>query len=158
MKYWSYLAAKLAAVGGILYGLWRIILYAIPIPEPFSFAAALGPGHRERYYVPSDPFGHDLGYTFLMMFYYLLAVGLIWVAIWDQRYRCRTCLRRLRMPVSLGSWTHILLGRPQTEYICPYGHGTLKVEELQITGHQEPDWQPHEDIWKELYALHDSKR
>ena len=63
-------------------------------------------------------------------------MGVIWLAICDQRYRCRTCLRRLRMPILTGDWTHILLGPPRTEYICPFGHGTLKVDEVQITGHQ----------------------
>jgi hypothetical protein len=29
---------------------------------------------------------------------------------------------------------------------------------VQITGHQEPDWQPHEDMWKELVSLDDSKK
>ena len=42
------------------------------------------------------------------------------------------------MLVLTDSWTHVLLGAPRTEYICPYGHGTLKVAELQITGHQYP--------------------
>jgi len=149
MRYWGFLAAKLAAAGAILYGLRWTILRVVPLPEPFSFPMA----QQERYYVPNDPFAHDLGYTFLMMLYTLSAAGLLWIILWDQRYRCRTCLRRLRMPVLVGSWTHILLGRPRTEYICLYGHGTLKVEELQSTGHSEPDWQPHDDIWKELYAL-----
>ena len=65
---------------------------------------------------------------------------------------------RLRMPILTGSWTHVLFGAPRTEYICPYGHGTLKVAELQITGHQYPDWEPHEDIWKELYSLEESNK
>jgi hypothetical protein len=52
----------------------------------------------------------------------------------------------------------VLLGAPHTEYICPYGHGTLSVAELQITGHQEPDWEPHEDMWKELVSLEESKK
>jgi hypothetical protein len=154
MKYWGYLAAKLAATGAILYGLHWVIVRTFPQPEPFSFQMA----HKERLYVPNDPFAHDLGYTFTMLLYTLFAAGLLWAVIWDQRYRCRTCLRRLRMPILTGSWTHILLGRPRTEYICPFGHGTLKVEELQITGHQEPDWEPHEDIWKELYSLEESKK
>jgi hypothetical protein len=146
MRYWGYLTAKLAAAGVILYGLRVAILYSLPLPEPFLLN------------VRPDPFAHDLGYTFVMLAYTLLAVGLLWVVVWDQRYRCRTCLRRLRMPILTGSWTHILFGRPRTEYICPYGHGTLKVEELQITGHQEPDWEPHADIWKELYSLEESKK
>ena len=62
------------------------------------------------------------------------------------------------MPVLTGSWTAVLFGAPRTEYICPYGHGTLKVAELQITGRQQPDWQPHEDIWKELESLEETKK
>ena len=31
--------------------------------------------------------------------------------------------------------SHMLrLGRPAMEYICPYGHGTLNIEELKIAG------------------------
>jgi len=106
----------------------------------------------------TEPIGYDLTYTFLMMAYTLLSAGVIWLVIWDQRYRCRTCLRKLRMPILTGNWTQILFGRPRTEYICPFGHGTLKVDEVQITGHQAPDWQPHEDMWKELVSLDDTKK
>jgi len=151
MKYWGFLAAKLAAALLLLAGLRLWIVHAFPRPKPMHFG---------RYVVnPRDPFATDLGYTFLMLLFTLFAVGVLWAVIWDQRYRCRTCLRRLRMPIQTGSWNRILLvGRPQTEYICPYGHGTLKVEELQITGHTEPDWMPHEDMWKELIALEESKK
>jgi hypothetical protein len=80
-----------------------------------------------------------------------------WIA-WDQRYRCRTCLRRLRMPMATGSWKNMMfLGQPRTEYICVYGHGTLKVPELQLTG-EPSDWQPHDDIWKELESLEAGKK
>jgi len=154
MKYWSYMAAKLAVVGGVLYAMRWAILKSLPRPEPFSFKM----DYQERVYVPYSPFGQDLGYTFIFMLFTLFAVGLVWASVWDQRYRCRTCLRRLRMPILRGSWTGVLLGRPQTEYICPYGHGTLKVEELQITGRDEPDWEPHEDIWTELYTLQGTKK
>jgi hypothetical protein len=154
MRYWGYLAAKLAAAGGGLYGLHWAIAHGFPRPEPVMAGTKAG----RIVYAHADPFGHDLAYTFTMLFFWLFCVGVVWAVVWDQRYRCRTCLRRLRMPVLTGSWTHILLGRPRTEYICPYGHGTLKVEELQITGRQQPDWQPHEDIWKELYSLEETKK
>jgi hypothetical protein len=122
-----------------------LIAVSFPKPAPLHYRGTVG---------PRDPFGTDLGYTFVMLAFSLVAVGVLWAVIWDQRYRCRTCLRRLRMPIQTGSWTHsFLIGRPQIEYICLYGHGTLKVEELQITGHTEPDWEPHEDMWKELIAL-----
>ena len=85
------------------------------------------------------PFGHDLGFTTAMLLFFLACFGVLHLIIWDQRYRCRTCLRRLRMPVSAGSWPNMLLfGQPRTEYICLYGHGTLKVPEVRITSNRIP--------------------
>ena len=43
-------------------------------------------------------------------------------------------------------------GRPRIEYICPYGHGTLKEAELQISGHENPEWIKHAEYWEELCA------
>jgi hypothetical protein len=146
MRYWACLIAKLVAATGILWGTRRLMAAVMPAPETFMHM-------RFR-----DPFVTDLNYTFIMLVFWLFGVGLLWLIVLDQRYRCRTCLRRLRMPVHTGSWTHVLFGAPKTEYICLYGHGTLKVDELQITGHQNPDWKPNEDIWKELYSLEETKR
>jgi hypothetical protein len=145
MKYWAFLVAKIAAAGAVLLGLRMGLVLLLPKPERYLDTSP-------------DPFGHDLTYTFSMLLFTLFAVGVFWAIAWDQKYRCRTCLRRLRMPVLTGSWTNVLFGAPRTEYICPYGHGTLKVAELQITGRQRPDWQPHEDIWKELESLEETKK
>jgi hypothetical protein len=136
MRYWGYLAAKLAGASLLLYGLAVGVLAILPRPAPVRGLDA--------------PFGHSLGYTVGIMIYTVASAMVLLMILWDHRYRCRTCLRRLRMPLATGSWTQVLLSRPRTEYICPYGHGTLKVEELQITGHAEPDWQANEDMWKEL--------
>jgi len=146
MRYWAYLFAKLVAAAGFLWGTRRLMAAVMPAPDTFMHM-------RFR-----DPFVTDLNYTFIMLVFWLFGAGLLWLIVLDQRYRCRTCLRRLRMPVHTGSWTHVLFGAPKTEYICLYGHGTLKVDELQITGHQNPDWKPNEDIWKELYSLEETKR
>ncbi len=145
MRYWSYLAAKLLAVGGIAYGGAWLIARFWPTPPPFMAQQ-------------QDPFSHDLGYTFGMMVWFLICLGLLYMAILDTRYRCRTCLRRLRMPINTGSWSLILFGPPKMEYICPFGHGTLKVPELQITGPNPPDWETHEDIWKELFPAEESRK
>jgi hypothetical protein len=145
MKYWGYLVAKLAVAGGILYGLERVLAHLMPAPKAWADGGPF-------------PANHNLMVSLVMMLFTLLAGGLVWAIVWDQRSRCRTCLRRLRMPIHKGSWTRVLLGRPETEYICIYGHGTLKVADLQITGHQEPDWQPHEDMWKELFSLEETKK
>ena len=149
MKYWGYLAVKLAVGFAIAEGVaWTIVRW---YPKPDNFLI-VQPDLRP------EPFAHDLAYTFVMMLYSLMCAGILYAIIWDQRYRCRTCLRRLRMPIERGSWTHILFSPPRTEYICPYGHGTLNVPGLQITGRQEPDWQPHEDIWTELFNLEETKK
>ncbi len=146
MKYWGYLMAKLAVAGLVMGVLWSFIRWV------FFHDAGQNPFAR-------DPFAHDLGYTSVMMLFFLASAGLLYLIIWDQRYRCRTCLRRLRMPMAAGSWPNMLLfGQPRTEYICLYGHGTLKVPEVQITGPNGPDWEPHDDIWKELESLEETKR
>ena len=64
------------------------------------------------------------------------------------------------MPVETGSWSRMLqLGRPRIEYICPYGHGTLRQEEIQILGLETPRWDGTPDLWKDLCAASkDTKR
>lgn len=110
-------------------------------------------GGRRLTYVPPR-FGSDLGFTLALLAWFLLCTGTLYLIIWDQRYRCRVCLRRLRMPIETGSWSRMLqFGRPRIEYICPYGHGTLREEELQISGLENPEWTPHsDDLWEELCA------
>jgi hypothetical protein len=58
------------------------------------------------------------------------------------------------MPIEIGSWSRILqFGRPRIEYICPYGHGTLREDEVQLSGGANAEWTPHsDDIWAELVA------
>jgi hypothetical protein len=149
MRYWWILAAKLVAAAVVLYGVWLGLGAWYVAPEEVKRW-----GH--------SPFLHDLGWTTVMFFYNLLVQGVLALIIIDQRYRCRTCGRRLRMPVSTGRYGQMLLfGRPKTEYICVYGHGTLKVPNLHVTGREPMDWQPNDDdIWKELHALdsEDKKR
>ena len=145
MKYWSYLVAKSLVAVGILSVLERGIAWGFP---PVKAFAEGGPNPVMRYF----------SYTFCMLVFWLIAGALGWLIVWDQKYRCRTCLRRLRMPIQKGSWHHVLLGAPRTEDICPYGHGTLLVADLQITGRQRADWHAHEDMWKELSSLEDLKK
>lgn len=141
MKYWGFFVAKLVAAVALLAALW------LPVE-------ALLPKRSNFWNTSLHPMGHDLFYTAVVYSFTLLGVGLLYLVILDQRYRCRTCLRRLRMPISRGSYTRMLLvGRPHQEYICPYGHGTLKVPELHITGKEPNAWAEHQDIWKELEEL-----
>ena len=140
MRYWLYLAAKLATTGAIVFALQVAVEHLFPIPPPTRFGR------------PPVMFMHDLPFTFAIFAVWLIGAGMFFAVLRDHRGRCRTCYRRLIMPIATGSWGHLVtFGRPRTELICPFGHGTLRIEELQITGRHTPDWQPHDDnIWKEL--------
>lgn len=140
MRYWGWFAAKVAIAAMVFRGL--LVLISRQFPPETNPLAPLGKGGR---YLLCD---------LALMGWFLFAVGTLYLIIWDQRYRCRTCLRRLRMPIETGSWSRILQGGfPQIEYICPYGHGTLREDELQISGRSTPEWEPHsDDIWAELCA------
>ena len=142
MRYWAYFAAKLLSAAAVLYGLLAWITAGFPDePNPPPLA-------------PLCDGGRILLLNVAELGWFLLCAGVLYVIVRDQRYRCRTCLRRLRMPVETGSWGRMLqFGRPRIEYICPYGHGTLKQDELQITGLENPQWTPHsDDMWDELCA------
>ena len=144
MKYWAYLLAKLGGAFAIFFGLMKLTALV------FRHRDVIGPG---------DPFSHDLPFTVTVMFNFLALVGLCYVAVWDQRYRCRTCLRHLRMPVNEGGFHRVLFAPPKTGYICPFGHGTLRVPELKSVNHDPSDWQEHgDDIWKELFVVHESEK
>ena len=142
MRYWAYLAAKLLAGAAVFNGLLAFIIRQFPAETNPPLVAPLRDG------------GQILLFNVAVLGWFLLCAGALYIIVWDQRYRCRICLRRLRMPVETGSWGRMLqFGRPRIEYICPYGHGTLKQDELQITGLENPRWTPHSgDIWDELCA------
>ena len=140
MKYALYLVGKIAGAILVTCALEALLISFYPkSPKPLPW-------------VGSKP---TLGALFFFLGTFIIwgsgACLLFW-AWWDQRRRCRTCLRKLIMPVETGSWGNIvMLGRPRVQYICPFGHGTLSEDELHLTGRFRAHWQPHDDnIWKEL--------
>ena len=54
-----------------------------------------------------SPFLHDLNWTTMVFLFLSSCYGLLFLIVWDQRYRCRTCGRRLRMPVQTGRYAQI---------------------------------------------------
>ncbi len=138
VRYWAFLLGKIcvaALMSGVL--LWSANLFWAPRTRFFDMVPYL--------------FGFDLLYTTVTGLVFLASYGLVYLAFLDQRYRCRVCLRRLRMPIETGSWSRMLqFGRPRLEYICIYGHGKLNVEEIQFTGTEHPKWKQHQDMWSEL--------
>ncbi len=122
MRYWAYLVGKLVGISLIVF-----VLYAAVSSYPLSTLPA---------YIHSQ-FLYNMPYTFCVVGTWMIGAGLLALAVRDQRRRCRTCLRKLIMPIPTGSWSNLLTsGRPATEWICPFGHGTLRVEELHIIGNR----------------------
>lgn len=142
MRYRAFLAAKLVVAAAPLYAL--LALVSGLFPERPKYASD---------FWPLETGGQALLSNLALMGWFLVCVGVLYLILWDQRHRCRVCLRRLRMPVETGSWSSMLqLGRPRIEYICPYGHGTLRQEEIQILGLETPQWDQTPDLWKDLCA------
>ena len=142
MRYWAFLAAKLVLAAAPMYALLALVsgLY----PEKPQYASDFWPLETGEQALLCD---------LALMGWFLVCVGVFYLILWDQRHRCRVCLRRLRMPVETGSWSSMLqFGRPRIEYICPYGHGTLRQEEVQIFGLETPQWDHTPDLWKDLCA------
>jgi hypothetical protein len=145
VQYWGYFILKLAAGAGLMRLVWVGMYRFFPEPETFLY-------HRV------SRFGQDLEWTLGLFGYWMAVAGLLAVIVWDQRRRCRICLRRLRMPVENGSWSlAALLNPPRRESICPYGHGTLAEPEVHTSATQEAEWRQHAGIWDELESL-DRKR
>ena len=137
MRYWAYLAAKVVVAAVPLYGLVQLLNWMYPVPDhPKDLGDAMP----------------ELLHTLAMLFCFLICTGVLYVIAWDQRRRCRVCLRKLRMPIVTGSrGFSMLLGRPRIEFICPYGHGTLREDEQ--SGLAAAEWTPHSDnVWDELCA------
>jgi hypothetical protein len=145
VKYWGYFCAKLAAALLLLWGAYALLKVLVAPPEVFL-------RHEVR------PFGQDLKWTTILLLLWLAGAGLFYLAAWDQRRRCRTCLRRLRMPINRGDFGHAMLfGPPRLESICPFGHGTLNEPEAHISVAEE-EWREHTDMWKELEESSSGKR
>ena len=147
MKYWLFFSAKLVLAVALFAGIW-LAMEAL-LPDPIMIQD-----------VRLRRFGQDLTWTTAIFAYFLAAAGTLYVIALDQRYRCRTCLRRLRMPVNSGAWDQMLrIGTPQVEYICPFGHGTLNIKLVHFAGREGDAWRAHDDnIWRELESLSGSGR
>ncbi len=128
-RYWSYLAGKLAAVLLIVPLIW------------IEGNAALR-AHRIAAEV-----GMVLGWlAWTLAFLGAFGCGIIWVFT-DQRRRCPVCLRRLAMPVTLGSWASVF-DPVTTEMVCDEGHGALTMDESEIGAGDR--WVALDSSWRGL--------
>jgi len=136
-RFAAWFAVKLAFSAGLVLLLWWGASHLLP-PAPRGFLAG------------SPRLTHDLPFTLVVGAFVLLACGLVWLAAIDQRYRCRVCVRRLRMPQTEGHYSSVLLGGiPYTEYICTYGHGKLYVPQIRAS-YATTRWTHYESLWDDL--------
>ena len=140
MRYWAYFAGKVVVAAAPLVGLYRFVFWAFP--PHLARPGILDLGQASE----------DFPFALAMMTWFLLAVATLYIIGRDQRRRCRVCLRKLMMPIETGSRGFTLqLGIPKVESICPYGHGTLREDDL--SGVRAAEWTPHSDnLWDELCA------
>ncbi len=112
-RYWTYLAAKIAAVIVLVPLLWiegSRWLWNLLTPEVLRVWVA--------------------GFAATLAFLGGFGLAAIWVFD-DQRRRCPECLRRLLRPVTMGSWGS-MFDPVTTEFLCDEGHGALSLAESEI--------------------------
>jgi hypothetical protein len=128
-RYWSFLACKALAV-------------AVVVPLAWI---EMGTGLRGL----SPPAGGRIviGLISVIVFVIAMGRGMIW-CVADQRRRCRTCMRRLVLPVSIGSYAS-LFEPSATEMLCEQGHGALSLSDTETD--VQDRWTRLDDSWKALF-------
>lgn len=140
IRYWLWLAVKLGIAGLIVVGVWTVAGWVIP-PAPGGLLAGY------------PRLGSDLAYTLAVFVVGFIAFLLGWWCAVDQVYRCRVCVRKLRMPLAEGNYGRVMReGVPHTEYICTYGHGRLRVPDVHVSGSRAPlfRWIAYRSLWEDL--------
>ncbi len=79
-------------------------------------------------------------------------MGALSWSIYDQRRRCRVCLRRFGLTAHIGCAGCVLLSWSGTEMVCLDGHGTLHVPEMASSWQERDKWTSLDDSVVELFA------
>ncbi len=96
--------------------------------------------------------GTDLSTEPLTTWLFLIfSMGVLTWSIYDQRRRCRVCLRRLGMAAHVGCPGCLLLNWSGTELVCVEGHGMLHVPEMTSSWQEAEQWTALDDSWLELF-------
>jgi hypothetical protein len=129
-RYWGFLALKSVCAGALVTLAWlegsQMLRGHLPSMGLKAIAGGLAPA-----------------------LLYIAAFG--WALAWsvkDQRRRCPVCLRRLALPVRMGSWASVF-DPPTTELLCESGHGRMCVCET-AEGELER-WTESDATWRELF-------
>jgi Zn-dependent protease with chaperone function len=86
----------------------------------------------------------------IWLFLPLAIVALSW-SVRDQQARCRTCLRRLELPVEIGRPGSVLLNWAGTEMVCSEGHGVLYLPDSPANSLDRDRWNKLDESWESLF-------
>ncbi len=87
----------------------------------------------------------------MWLFWVGATMALTW-SIRDHLGRCRSCLKRFRAQVNLGSAGHFFLERTGTELVCDGGHGILHIPLMQSSCVDSERWAYLDDSWSALFG------
>jgi hypothetical protein len=128
-RYWSFLVCKAVAVAVVVPLLWIEL------------------GTVLRGWAPSLGARIVIGLVSVVVFVVAMGRAMIW-CVADQRRRCRSCMRRLVLPVSVGSYASVF--EPSaTEMLCEQGHGALSLSDTETD--VQDRWTRLDDSWKALF-------
>jgi len=77
--------------------------------------------------------------------------ALAW-SIYDQRHRCRVCLRRFGLAAQVGCPGCVFLSWAGTEMVCLEGHGMLRVPERVCSWQKPAQWMSLDDSLVDLFT------
>src|SRR5271166_301633 len=80
-----------------------------------------------------------------------LAIAVLSWSVHDQQKRCRTCLRRLQLPVEIGCPGSVLLNWAGTEMVCSEGHGVLYLPDSAANSLDQDRWNKLDESWASLF-------
>jgi MacB-like periplasmic core domain len=80
-----------------------------------------------------------------------LAIAVLSWSVRDQQKRCRTCLRRLELPVEIGRIGSVLLNWAGIEMVCPQGHGVLYLPDSPANSLDRDRWSNLDESWSSLF-------
>jgi len=80
-----------------------------------------------------------------------LAIATLSWSVGDQQRRCRTCLRRLQLPVEIGRTGSVLLNWAGTEMVCSEGHGVLYLPDSAANSLDQDRWNKLDESWESLF-------
>jgi hypothetical protein len=132
-RYWAFFLTKTVLALAALFSLWAEAANLVNLRIPGETGAILS--------------------TVLVNCVFFLSCGaMLYWCFDDQRRRCPVCLRRMALPVTIGSWGSTLFDPVSTEFLCDQGHGSLCVPETQSSSSELDRWKALDDSWRELFT------